>query len=196
MKRTITFFILAFIVSINSAFAQESYLGDVKLFAGSFAPRGWELCQGQLLPINKNQSLFSLLGTMYGGDGITTFALPDLRGRAVVGIGNSSAGSWVSQVGQSGGTDYVSLPEAEIPAHNHKVEVLLSGEPGDDDTPSESVTIGSRQEIFTSGTADITLQDSSISQTNVGAGLGHYNMQPSLGMNYIICLQGLFPSRN
>ena len=196
MKRTITFFALAFMLPISAALAQDSYIGDVKLFAGNFAPRGWSLCQGQLLSINQNQALFSVLGTSYGGDGRTSFALPDLRGRAVVGIGDSTTGSWVSQVGQSGGTDYVSLSQAEIPAHSHNVEVRLSGDAADDDTPSESVTMGSGQEIFTSETADVTLQDSSISQTNVGAGQGHNNMQPFLGMNYIICLQGLFPSRN
>lgn len=136
----------------------EPFLGEVSLFAGNFAPRGWALAQGQWLPINQNQALFSLLGTTFGGNGITTFALPDLRSRVPIGMGQGS-GLTNRQLGQQLGIESVTLNESQLPSHSH---TLPSG-----------------------GTTAAT-----------GSGMVHENMQPSLGINYLIARQGIFPQRS
>lgn len=136
----------------------EPYLGEVNIFAGNFAPRGWAFCEGQLLPINQNQALFALLGTTYGGDGRTTFALPDLRGRAAVHPGTGPGlSSW--QLGQRTGADQFALTEAQMPAHEHTLP-----QPG--------------------SATELT-----------GGGQSHANIQPSLGLNYTIAMEGIYPSR-
>ncbi|OQP58005.1 phage tail protein [Niastella populi] len=177
----------------------NAYIGSIILFAGNFAPRGWALCQGQLMNIAQNTALFSILGTTYGGDGRTTFALPDLRGRVPVGQGQGPGlSAW--PLGQSLGVETVSLIQSQMPAHNHLVEV--SGSTANTDTANNNYLAmsnatygGDTIPVNTyNGTPTATLAVNSISVA--GSSMPHENRQPSLCLNYIICLVGLFPSRN
>ena len=169
----------------------EAFLSEIRLMGFNFNPRGWALCNGAMLPINTNQSLYSLLGTMYGGDGRTNFALPDLRGRVPLGADSSH------QQGAKSGTETVSLTAAEVPAHGHTMnlgtDATATNQTGDAAlfaTPTSSV--GS---IYTSTTpvVDVSLAPAAIS--NVG-GVAHNNMMPFQALNWCICINGLFPSRN
>ena len=167
----------------------DPFLGQIIMFGGSFAPRGWALCDGQILAISQNTALFSLLGTIYGGDGRTTFALPDLRGRVSIHPG-SGPGLTTRQLGQRGGTENNTLTVNELPAHNH---ALAAKEEGNADDPNGNFIAGNGSNVF--GTAsDSTMYNTSIS--DVGGGQPVNNMQPFLCQNYIIALEGVFPSRN
>ena len=187
----------------------EPILGQIMLFGFNFAPRGWALCQGQLLSIEQNQSLFSLLGTTYGGNGITTFALPDLRGRAPIGFG-TGPGLTNKNLGSTGGAETVTLNTSQMPSHNHTASaggnVLLSGTPGVRDTPnagdlpaapgfSEGLGV---TKVNAYGPATDTVNGQALPAPtigNQGGNLSHNNMSPYIGMNYCIALQGVFPSR-
>lgn len=177
----------------------DAYMGSIMLFAGNFAPRGWMLCAGQTLSISQNAALFALLGTYYGGDGVTTFQLPDLRSRVPVGTGQGQGlSNWV--LGEEQGVENVTLTSSQMPAHNHAVQVGT----GDANTPIASnnylalanSTLGGDPVVVNTynGTPNATLAVNSISVT--GQSLPHSNIQPSLGLNYIICVQGIFPPRN
>lgn len=165
----------------------EPFLGEIRIMGFTFAPRGWALCDGQILPINQNQSLYSLLGTTYGGDGRTTFALPDLRGRAPIFTGNGHS------LGQRSGEETHTLMANEMPAHTH----AMQASPTAADTPLPAGNM-----LATVAAADIynpanNLQAmSGASVTHVGGSQAHENMQPFLTLNFCIALQGLFPSRN
>lgn len=171
----------------------EPFLGQIQAFGFNFAPRGWLFCQGQLLPINQNQALFSLLGTMYGGDGRTTFALPDLRGRSIVGFGQGNGLSNLN-IGQAGGSETVTLLTANLPAHNHALTAT------DSDANSDEASSGARLgtagvSIYASGgTGSVVLAADSTTQT--GGGQPFNNRSPYLGINYCIAIQGIFPSRS
>lgn len=175
------------------------FIGSIVLFAGNFAPRGWAFCQGQLLSISQNTALFSILGTTYGGNGQTTFGLPDLRSRVPVGTGQGAGlSSW--QAGQMTGTESVSLLSTQMPAHNHNVQVS-SGQADSASANSNYLAVangnfsGDPVTVNTyNGTPNATLGGNSISLT--GGGQPHENIQPSLGMNYIIAVEGIYPSRN
>jgi microcystin-dependent protein len=165
----------------------EPFLGEIRPFSFGFAPKGWALCNGQLLPINQNQALFSLLGTMYGGNGVTTFALPDLRGRA---------GMHISQThpqGQSAGTESITLSAAQLPAHNHPANASNA-------TATQAGPTGkywaqdSDGNVVYNSTGSSPMAAGAIG--NAGGGQAHSNMQPYLVVNYCIALQGIFPSRN
>ncbi len=165
----------------------EPFLGTIVGFAGNFAPRGWALCQGQILSISQNTALFSLLGTTYGGNGQTTFALPDLRGRTPV---SSGQGPGLSNydLGQSGGEESVVLNAAQMPAHTHQVlgsSVATGGRPNGR-TPATGGQYGNAN--------DVTMDPGMIQAA--GGSQPHDNMPPHLAINYIIALQGIFPSRN
>lgn len=165
----------------------EPFLGELRPFAFNFAPRGWALCHGQLLSITQNQALFSLLGTMYGGNGQTTFALPDLRGRTPVHVGNG-----VNQ-GEQSGTENHTLIISEMPNHVHVVSA--SSSPANTGTPSGAVLLATAQaDIYTSPDALTPMQPGSVS--NAGGNQPHNNMQPYLVINFCIAMQGIFPSRN
>jgi microcystin-dependent protein len=176
-----------------------AYIGSIVLFAGNFAPRGWQFCQGQLMNIAQNTALFSILGTTYGGNGQTTFALPDLRGRVPVGQGQGPGLSeW--PLGQSLGVETVSLIQTQMPAHNHLVEVSAAAANSptannnylamaNANVGGDPVTVNTYN-----GTPTATLAVNSISVS--GGSMPHENRQPSLCLNYIICIEGLFPSRN
>jgi microcystin-dependent protein len=173
----------------------EPFLGEIGIFGFNFAPRGWALCDGQILPINQNQSLYSLLGTTYGGDGRTTFALPDLRGRTPVHFG--SGGGHTATLGEKSGEENHALTTPEIPTHTHAAQAT-------DATPAGmtqagnllTVTGGGRRPLTPYGAADALTPLNSASITNAGGSQGHNNMQPFLTLNFCIALQGLFPSRN
>ena len=187
-------------------------MASIMLFAGNFAPRGWAFCDGQLLPINQYSALFSLLGTTYGGDGRTTFALPDLRGRAPIHAGNGP-GLSDRRLGSKTGTEYNVLNVTQIPSHSHaasnvNVEVKVSSAAASLDTPvaGSSLAAGNQVEgrtsnpvrMYNSDAPDVTLSSSVAPVTigNTGGNQSVNNMQPSLAVNYIIALQGIFPSRS
>ena len=183
----------------------EEFIGVVKLFAGNFAPRGWALCNGQLLSIAQNSALFAILGTTYGGNGQTTFALPNLQGAVAIGSGNGQGTNYV--LGQTAGTPTVSILTSNLPAHIHtgagKISVTATN--ATDSTPVAGASIGipgssvSRAFTPTLGYATATPGVDLISNVTTGAtgsNLPISIMQPYLALTYIICLEGIFPSRN
>jgi microcystin-dependent protein len=178
--------------------ASQPYLGAIFIFAGNFAPRGYQLCQGQILPISQNAALFSILGTTYGGNGTTTFALPDLRGRAPIGQGTGTGLSPVG-LGQVGGSQNVSILASNMPQHNHLVNVSTSpgGQPGPANNfiaPGIDSQGGNVLGFNTAATAGNTLAPTSVSFAGQSVPLSVQN--PYLGINYIIAMVGIFPTRN
>lgn len=170
----------------------DPFIGEVQWFAGNFAPRGWALCDGQLLSIASNQALFSILGTIYGGDGRTTFALPEVRGRTLIHAGNGPGLSSRSLGGKSG-TENETLYINEMPVHTHTLSA--SSGAASAIAPANNVLASpGRTRLYESGTANTSMHSSSID--NTGGGQSHNNMQPYNTLNCIIALQGTFPSRN
>ena len=164
----------------------EPFLSEVRIMSFVFAPKGWALCNGQLLPINQNQALFSLLGTTFGGDGRVNFALPDLRGRTPIHVGSGHT------LGERGGEQAHTLSIAEIPTHVH----VLSGENVNaaTSTPTNNV-LANTTAVYHDATGGLTsLQPSSV--LNTGGSQAHLNMQPFLTLSFCIALQGIFPSPN
>ena len=169
----------------------EPFLAEVRIVGFNFAPRGWAFCDGQILPINQNQSLYSLLGTTYGGDGRTTFALPDLRGRTPIHVGRSNGGEHHT-LGQKSGEETHTLSANEMPQHNH---VLMATNDTASSTNGTNRVLGSTtSDVYTE--ADPTVSLHAGTSINAGGGQAHENMQPYLAVNFCIALQGLFPSRN
>ena len=170
----------------------EPFIGQIQAFGFNFAPRGWAMCEGQLLPIQSYTALFSLLGTTFGGDGRTTFGLPDLRGRSIVGMGNGpglSAISW----GERGGAEHHTLSIAEIPAHAHSVQVAVNTSPGDE-ASSTSTLASSANGFSEEPTANSFL--AGVTSKNVGGNQSFNIRNPYLGINVCIALEGIFPSRS
>jgi microcystin-dependent protein len=176
----------------GTSHAQTPFIGEVKVFAGTFAPRGWAECNGQLMQISQHQALFSLIGTIYGGDGRTTFALPDLRSRVVPGRGQGP-GLSDYRIGAKGGQEAVTLSVSNLPSHKHPLNA--TSDLGSSDSPAASFPArapdGSGQ--YSPGT-NATMPTGTVS--NTGGGQGHNNITPHLTLRYIIALEGLFPSRN
>ncbi len=172
----------------------EPFLGQIQPYGFNFPPRGWALCQGQLLPINQYQALFSLLGTMYGGDGRTSFGLPDLRGRSMVGFGQGAGLTNISQ-GSRGGRETVTLTTANLPSHNHNMR--LGGGLGNSGSASNNYPASNAgaDTIYTA-TAPNSAAMNAQTVSNTGGGLNFTARSPYLGINVSIALQGLFPSRN
>ena len=171
----------------------EGYIAQIIMFAGNFAPRTWAFCQGQVVSIAQNTALFSLLGTTYGGNGQTTFNLPDLRGRVPVGTG-TGPGLPNVQLGESAGVPNQTLLVTNMPAHNHTLNAF--SEAGDSGAPQGNLLANSGatdREYRTTGTG-VAMGATAIG--NAGGSQPISIMQPYLGMNYVICLQGIFPSRN
>jgi microcystin-dependent protein len=166
----------------------EPFLAEVRMVGFNFAPRGWALCDGQILPINQNQALFSLLGTTYGGDGRTTFALPDLRGRTPIHAGGAHA------LGQKSGEETHTLATSEMPAHDHQAQA--TSDPATTPIPSGTVALANSApaELYAPPEQLGAMRSGTIG--SAGGGQAHENMQPYLAMNFCIALQGLFPSRN
>lgn len=172
----------------------EPFIGQVLMFAGNFAPRGWAFCNGQLLSISENQALFSILGTTYGGDGRTTFALPDMRGRVAVHPGNGP-GLSDYHLGQKGGVEQVSLNVNQMPAHSHTLNA--NEQAGDSNDPAGASISDSRgydKDYTKSGEVNVAMSANSISST--GGSQPHTNIQPFVTVNYIIALYGTYPSRS
>jgi microcystin-dependent protein len=172
----------------------EVYIGTILMFAGTFAPMGWAICDGRLLAIAQNQALFAILGTTYGGDGRTTFALPDLRGRVPVGVGQGPGLSPYTQ-GEQYGTEAVTLIQNQIPTHAHTFSVPCSTSGPDTGSPQNAVcaNLDPNANYASAATPGATMQGGMSGAT--GGSLPHDNRQPSLCINYIIALQGIFPPR-
>ncbi len=177
----------------------EPTLGQIIMFGGNFAPRGWALCDGQLLPINQNQALFSILGTTYGGDGRTTFGLPDLRGRMVIHAG-TGPGLTPRSIGERGGSETNTLTSINMPAHNHTASGSIAVGTASNQAAGSGqflpVTTGSNFYSNTQGNSNLNPASLNINVGNTGSGQPYNNMQPFTVVTYIIALQGLFPSRN
>jgi len=187
----------AYIFNKGALLMSEPFLGQIYLVGYNFAARGFSLCNGQLLPISQNSALFSLLGTTYGGDGRTTFALPDLRGRVPMHFGNGP-GLTDRRLGQRSGQETVTLTAAEMPSHSHTVNATNAD--GDKGGPGGKILAasppgGNGSETIYSDTAP-TKQMNSAMISNTGGSQAHQNMQPYLVLNYQIALQGIFPSRS
>ncbi len=182
----------------------DEYMGMIKIFAGNFAPTGWLMCNGQLLSIAQNSALFSILGTTYGGDGITTFALPNFQSRVPIGMGQGPGLSYRSQ-GEVSGTETNTLNITNIPPHNHPASLLVNNTDSSQGaaTPGASLatpgTLSGRTFTaslgYNTATPNTVLNQASVVTVPVGQGLPVNNMQPYIAMNYIICTQGLYPSR-
>lgn len=168
----------------------EPFLAEIRLFAGSYAPRGWAFCNGQLLPVLQNISLFSLLGTVYGGNGSTTFGLPDLRGRVPVHPGQG-AGLASRRLGDRGGKASVALTAAELPVHTHALHAVP------EDGNSSKIAgngIGQGNDVYGPPNHLLELRGDALGET--GAGQAHDNMQPYLALQFIIAVAGRFPTRD
>ena len=170
----------------------EPFLSEIKIFSFNYAPRGWAMCNGQLLPINQNQALFSLLGTTYGGNGQTTFALPDLRGRVPMHEGNGHT------LGERAGTEAVTISQSQMPTHTH----FLTGNNAHQvdppvglvDNPVGNYWANAGKTIFNTGTANSVMSPQTVA--NVGGSQAHTNMSPFLTLNFCIALIGVFPAQN
>ncbi len=175
----------------------EPFLGEIRIFGGNFAPLGWALCDGSLLQVTQYSALFSVLGTIYGGNGQTTFALPDLRGRVVMSFGQGP-GLSLYQQGQSGGTETTTLTAAQMPSHSHTVnatETATTTDPkGAVPAKTEGATVGSAPKAYGAASDGTAMNAAMIGQT--GGGQPVSTLQPYLVINYIIALQGIYPSRN
>jgi len=165
----------------------EPFLSEIRLMSFIFPPKGWALCNGQLLPINQNQALFSLLGTTYGGDGRVNFALPNLQGRTPMHMGAGHT------LGERGGEQGHTLSIAELPTHIHALNG--SNRTGDTPIPTNNLLAAPAQQMYEPATGGLTaLQAGSVA--NVGGSQAHLNMQPFLTLSFCIALQGIFPSQN
>jgi microcystin-dependent protein len=165
----------------------DPYMGEIRIVSFNFPPKGWAFCNGQLLPINQNQALFSLLGTMYGGNGQTTFALPDMRSRIPVHFSQAFA------VGQTGGEEHHTIGSAEMPQHQHTAQGTTSN--ADSPIPTGNL-LGAANNAYASANAgNLTALDPT-SIGLVGGSQPHENMQPYLVLNYCIALVGIYPARD
>ena len=169
----------------------EPFIGEITMFAGNFAPRGWALCDGQLVAISQNSALFSLLGTAYGGDGRTTFGLPDLRGRVPVHHG-SGPGLSSRVIGQKSGAESVSLVSTHLPAHTHPLQGSTDAATTPD--PSGNVFARTSGDAYGSDFSASNMNGDAVS--NRGGNLSHTNLMPFQVVNFIVALVGTFPSRN
>jgi microcystin-dependent protein len=173
----------------------DAFVGEVRMFSGNFAPRGWAFCDGSLLPISQNTALFSLLGTNYGGDGRSTFALPNLQGAFPIHAGSSAGpGLTPRSVGETGGQDAVTLSDAQLPAHGHGLVAVPGATSG---TPAGDVSLAPTS----NGTAlyrapdNVWLNTAPSDMGASGGGGAHNNLPPYLAVSFIIALQGIFPPR-
>lgn len=169
----------------------QPYVGEIRMFAGNFAPAGWMFCDGQLLPISENETLFQLIGTTYGGDGQNTFALPDLRGRVPVHQGTFQGMSW--NVGLAGGVEQVTLTTQQIPAHSHAVLASTATGTSRNPVPDAAPAVAAG-DAYVSSLDPVPLNAQAI--TSTGGSQPHENMQPFLSINFIISLFGVYPSQS
>jgi microcystin-dependent protein len=166
----------------------EPFLSEIRIFSFNFPPKGWAFCNGQILPINQNQALFSLLGTMYGGNGQTTFGLPNLQGRVPIHMGQGFV------LGQAAGQASHTLTSAEMPAHNHMVQASTATANANIPNNTTILAATAPNDLYTGFASQVALQ--SLTVSSVGGSQPHQNMMPLLVLNFCIALQGIFPSRN
>jgi len=170
----------------------QPFIAEIRIFAGTFAPRSWAFCNGQLLPIAQNTALFSLIGTTYGGDGRSTTALPNLQGRAPMHPGHGP-GLTSRRLGDKGGVASVNLTEAQIPSHRHS-QRAAERRPRSEVPSATTVVSEAGEATYKANGSHVTMAAEAI--THTGDGLTHNNVQPLLTLNFIIALQGLYPSRS
>lgn len=170
----------------------EPFVGEIRMFAGNFAPRGWAFCNGAMLAVSQYDALFSLLGTTYGGDGRTTFGLPDMRGRLPLHAG-TGPGLSPRTLGAHGGSEAVTLQTSELPVHSHLPKATAAAADQNAPGPTLVLATGSAGDAYSNASPDTPLADASIA--NVGGSQAHDNLMPSLCVNFIIALFGIYPSR-
>jgi len=168
----------------------QPFVGEIRMFGGTFAPAGWAFCAGQLMPISQNETLFNLIGTTYGGDGQETFAVPDLQGRAPMHFGQGPGISQSYQEGEKGGVESVTLTTSSIPIHNHAF--VASGDPATQKTGSNALLAAAVSQVYLFA-ADPTSNLAANMLSPVGGSQPHENMQPYLVITFIISLFGIFP---
>ncbi|WP_118975668.1 phage tail protein [Taibaiella koreensis] len=176
----------------------EGVIGFTTLFAGNFAPKNWAYCQGQIIPIAQNTALFSILGTVYGGNGTTTFGLPNLSGRRVVGAGQGPGLSPYS-LGQMGGSENVTLSLNQMPAHIHPLQIVAHSSSYDDtgntSSPGGSIYAANGSGYSGSGGVQMKPYSVAVQMSNIGNNQAYSIVPPYLGLNYVICMYGVFPAR-
>lgn len=201
MKKKL-FTLLVLVMFLSKMWGQEAYIGEIRMFAGNFAPYGWMLCQGQVLSITQNTALFSIIGTFYGGDGRTTFALPNLCGRIPIGQG-TGAGLTSKVIGESSGVENVTLTQNQLPMHAHALATTTAT--ATTSTPSTSVVPATAQLPASGATGAKNVNIYAPSSGNPIVTTYTYPsgnnqplsiMQPYLVINYIICVQGIYPTRD
>lgn len=170
----------------------QPYVGEIRMFAGNFAPAGWMLCQGQLLPISENQTLFALIGTTYGGDGQSTFALPNLQSRVPVHMGTGGGQTYI--LAQTGGEETVTLTSSQIPSHSHVPTCFSNVAGGNQNSPQNGLWASSTSgSLYANAAGNTAMNAAAIGPT--GGSQPHDNMVPFLVINFIISLFGVFPSQ-
>lgn len=170
----------------------EPFVGEIRMFAGNFAPRGWAFCDGQLLSVSQNDALFSLLGTIYGGDGRTTFGLPDLRGRIPVHAG-TGPGLSPRALGAKAGAEETTLTVNQLPSHSHG-PVQANSQAAADTRPGGDVNASTSVDVYINDAADLNMNSGAV--TSIGGSRSHTNLQPFLCVHFIIALVGIYPSRS
>lgn len=169
----------------------DQYVGEIRMFAGPYAPEGWAMCDGQLLQISEYELLYTLLGTTYGGDGRATFGVPDMRGRVPISVGSGAGGNYV--LGQKAGTETVTLLESQLPAHVH----LPAAQKATGDKPLPTKNVWASAQVFAqppAGTALVAMGSAAISST--GGNQPHDNVMPYTALTFIIATVGIFPSQS
>jgi microcystin-dependent protein len=169
----------------------EPFIGEIRMFASSFAPAGWAFCDGSLLPISENDALFNLIGTTYGGDGQETFALPDLRGRVPIHMGQGQGISQSYQIGETGGVESVTVTTQQVPSHTHAL--LASTSVANSNTPQATLLAQADVDMYVAESADISFDPASIAAA--GGSQPHDNMAPFLTVSFIISLFGVYPTQ-
>lgn len=169
----------------------EPFVGEIRMFAGNFAPRGWAFCDGQLLAVSQNDALFSLLGTIYGGDGRTTFGLPDLRGRIPIHAG-TGPGLSSRRLGAKAGGENETLTTNQLPSHSH--QLVASSQPAADLQPSGNLLADTTVDIYVQENPNTDMAAALVS--NIGGSRSHTNLMPFLCIHFIIALFGIYPSRH
>lgn len=173
----------------------DPYLGEIRIFAGTYAPVNWNFCDGKLYPIDQNQALYSLIGVIYGGDGKTTFGVPNLNGRVPIHKGQGAGLTINHALGSSGGTETVTLTTAQVPAHTHVMNATSSAGTSESPTGAELGSLSGKATQFVTsaatGLAAFTMSTSMVG--NTGGNQPHDNMMPTTGINFIIAMNGIFP---
>ncbi|NDW10799.1 phage tail protein [Dysgonomonas sp. 520] len=193
--------ILSLIVIVISqiAFAQDSYVGEIRMFAGNYAPQGWAICNGQLLSINQNEALFTIIGTTYGGDGVNTFALPDMQGRVPIHQGTQQGTTYV--IGTKAGSETRTLTANNLPPHSHQVTITQSAskQEGTSTSPEGKYPAVDGTNLYGSpvaGATNVTSNSTVVTLAPSGENQPVENRQPYLGINFIISLNGIYPTQN